>query len=570
MPQNAAADVATAEHEAPPPFPADRNALSLRRAELSAGATVTLRFTLQNISADAVLHVRLSPAAVPWLSVLPTEVALGPGEKQPVAVHIEATGVTAQMKANGAPNVPISLAYQYLRPEARDSGTAGTGTVFLRLPTSVCPSCHRHLEEDESTGQIPEVCPFCFERLRACPACGAPNSWLARTCVLDESHVVRAARDWPVLGGDPGHRGSRTEIPRPSALSLSRRWSYPNVAPFRREQALAWSAPVTAYGLVAAAAATADGDAHVFAFDSVTGAPLWDPFPLPAPVYPDRGGIALEGGRIFAADVNGIVIGLDALRGTRLWETRLDGAARVYGTVVPTGNGLLLVTSATADGMGCLFLLETETGRVRYQVPLPGPSDSTPAFADGRAFAHTDSGHLIAVDVETGEILWSVHCVHKDDPASGTGFDSAPVIYEGYVFSASAAGTIWRHAAATGEESWNLAVTNSPLGGTPAHDGTLLYLPADDGVHLVSAQTGRAVRRYPSRLPVRSAPVVLGTAVFFGATDGVVWGALPGKTLERLYETGTTGSQIIAAPAAGDGALFMTATNGVLYALNLG
>jgi outer membrane protein assembly factor BamB len=545
----------------------------LRRAELSAGAVVSLRFTLRNVSADAVLHVRLSTAAATWLSIIPTETALGPGEQQPVVVQIDATGVAAAMRENTSPTFPIALAYQYLSAAARsgDSTTAaGTGAVFLRLPTSVCPSCHRHLDEDDSPDHIPEVCPFCFERLRGCPVCGAPNSWLARTCVLDESHVVRSAPDWPVLGGEPGHRGSRPDMPRPAALALSRRWSYPNVAPSRREQALAWSAPTAAYGLVAATAATTEGDAHVFAFDAITGAPLWDPFPLQAPVYPDRGGAALADGKLFAADVNGVVIGLDALRGTRIWETRLDGAARVYGAVVPTGTGLLLVSSATADGLGCLFLLETETGRVRQRIPLPGPSDSTPAFADGRAFVHTDSGHLVAVDVATGAALWSVHCVHADDPASGTGFDSAPVIYDGQVFSASATGTIWRHAAATGEEIWNLAVTNAPLSGTPAHDGTLLYLPADDGVHLVSALTGRAVRRYPARLPVRSAPVVLGTTVFFGATDGIVWGAMPGKTLERLYETGTTGSQIIAAPATSDGALFVTATNGVLYALNIG
>lgn len=571
MPQNAAADVATAEREAPPPFPADRNALSLRRAELSAGAVVTLRFTLQNVSADAVLHVRLTPAAVPWLSVLPTETALGAGEQQPVVVQIDTKGVTAAMKAEGPPSVPISLAYQYLRSDTRSGeGAAGTGAVFLRLPTSVCPSCHRYLEEDDTTGQIPDVCPFCFERLRACPVCGAPNSWLSRTCVLDEAHIVRAAPDWPVLGGGPGHRGSRPEAQRPAALALSRRWSYPNVAPSRREQALAWSAPAAAYGLVAAAAATTEGEAHVYAFDAITGAPLWDPFPLQAPVYPDRGGVALSGGRLFAADVNGVVVCLDALRGTRIWETRLDGAARVYGAVVPTGTGLLLISSATADGLGCLFLLETETGRVRHQAALPGPSDSTPAFADGRAFVHTDSGHLVAVDGGSGKTLWSVHCVHAEDRASGTGFDSAPVVFEGQVFSASATGTIWNHKAETGDVAWSLAVTNSPFAGTPAHDGTLLYLPADDGVHLVSSQTGRAVRRYPTRLPVRSAPVVLGIAVFFGATDGVVWGAMPGRTLERLYETGTTGSQIIAAPAASDGALFLTATNGVLYALNTG
>ncbi|MBC8103940.1 MAG: PQQ-binding-like beta-propeller repeat protein, partial [Cytophagales bacterium] len=325
-----------------------------------------------------------------------------------------------------------------------------------------------------------------------------------------------------------------------------------------------------AYGMVAAAAATSEGDAHVYAFDVITGAPMWEPYPLTAPVYPDRGGVAIADGRLFAADVNGVVVCLDVLRGTRLWETQLDGAARVYGAVVPTGTGLLLISAAVPDGTGCLFVLESETGKTRHQTPLPGPSDSAPAFAEGRAFVHTDGGDLISIEVATGKTLWTVRCAHVDDPATGTGFDAAPVLYEGQVYSASATGTVWRHEAATGTEGWRLAVTNAPLAGTPAHDGALLYLPADDGVHLVSVQAGRAVRRYPTRLPVRSAPILLGTALFFGATDGVVWGALPGRTLERLYETGTTGSQIIAAPAASDGALFVAATNGVLYALNVG
>ncbi|MBC8101679.1 MAG: hypothetical protein H7Z41_03730, partial [Cytophagales bacterium] len=210
MPQNAAAAAgdapAEAEREALQPFPADRNTLSLRRGELSAGGVVHLRFTLRNSVPDAVLHVRLSAAAAAWLSLLPTEAALGPGEQQPVVVRVESAAAAAALKTNGPPTIPIPLAYQYLRAGA---AAAGTGTVFLRLPTSVCPSCSRHLDDDEHTGRIPDVCPFCFERLRPCPVCGTPNSWLARTCILDETHVVRTAPDWPQLGGEPGHRGSR-------------------------------------------------------------------------------------------------------------------------------------------------------------------------------------------------------------------------------------------------------------------------------------------------------------------------------------------------------------------------
>jgi hypothetical protein len=49
--------------------------------------------------------------------------------------------------------------------------------------------------------------------------------------------------------------------------------------------------------------------------------------------------------------------------------------------------------------------------------------------------------------------------------------------------------------------------------------------------------------------------------------DGAIYGAAAGRPLEKLYETATTGSQIVAAPAFADGLLFVVATNGVLYAL---
>jgi outer membrane protein assembly factor BamB len=408
---------------------------------------------------------------------------------------------------------------------------------------------------EDPTRPVPEVCPYCYERLRPCPVCGAPNSWLARRCHIDPAHVIRSAPDWGVLGGSPTHVGS---VDARADAALSRRWSFPSVPPSRREYALAWSAPVAAYGLVAGAAATNAGDAHLYAFDTRSGAPLWEPYPLADPVYPDRGGAALAGGRLFAATVEGVCVVVDALRGTRLWETNVGG--KVYGAVVPVGpDGPLLVPVATKEDAGCLLVLDAMNGTPLRRIPLPGPPDSAPACADGLVFAHDDGGGLTTADLASGDVLWRADC--------GAGFDAAPIVRDGRVFSATSAGVVWCHEAATGKDVWRVEVTNAPFSGTPAVDGTLLYLPADDGLHLVSEAAGRAVRRYPTRLPVRSAPVVAGGTVFFGATDGNVYGAAPGRPLEKVYETGMAGSQIVAAPAFADGCLFIAATNGVLYAL---
>ena len=544
--------------------PAETQIIAISPTDFAAGGLSLARVALRNAHPD-VLHVRLAPGA-DYLTVTPTEAALGPDERQIVSIVTDTARARASVHGGAAPGATVHLWYQRLG--THDSAGASTpprqSDIHVHLPIASCPSCGKSLDALVADGQgMPEVCPYCYERLRPCPVCGAPNSWRARRCILDAAHIIRTGLDWGVLGGGPGHDGVRTG--EHALPTLSRRWSYPSVAPARRENALTWSAPQTAYGMVAAAAATAFGDAAIYAFDARTGAPLYDPYPLPTPIYPDRGALAIAAGRLFAATIEGTCICLDALRGTRLWQTNVGG--RVFGAVTiaaaePGQPVPLLVAVALKDGTGNLTLLDAETGALLRTAPLPATPDTAPAFADGRAFLHTDDGTISAIEVATGSLLWTAH--------GAAGFDASPIVLGDAVYSCDTAGTVRRYNTATGEEIWQLAVTSSPLAGTPACDGELLYLPADDGLHLVAAERGQSVRRYPLRQPVRSSPIVVGGTLFFGATDGVLYGALPGHGLERLYETASAGAQIVAAPAYADRTLYAVATNGVLYALAVG
>ena len=544
-----------------PAFPAELRTVALSARDFAAGGVCMAQVPLRNPH-HTVLHVRLQVPDVSagWLAVAPGEIALGPGESQNFALFAKTQEARNSVRSGGSPNGYIELAYQRLYPAARGipPQTPQTGTVQIRLPFATCPNCKKSLERAIASGEIeahPDFCPFCFERLRECRVCGTLNSWLALRCIQDNRHVLRPGPDWGVLGGNPAHTGS---VEEKTSATLVRRWSFPTVPPSRRESALTWSAPVAAYGIIACAGATYDGEAHLYAFDASTGAPLWEPYPLSDPVYPDRGGAAIAGGKLFAATVEGAVVATDAQRGTRLWEAQLDG--RVFGTPVPASDsGPLLVAVIRDESEGTLYILEADTGRTLQKTPLPGPSDTSPAFSDGLAFIHDDRGNVTAIDVSTGKVRWSISC--------GTGFDSAPVVRDSVVFSLASDGTAWCHEAATGAEVWHHTVTNSPFVGTPAHDGTLLYMPANDGLHLFSAAAGKPVRRYPMKMPIRSAPIVAGGTLFFAATDGNIYGALAGRPLEKLYETTGIGAQFVAAPAFSDGTLFAASTNGVLYAL---
>jgi outer membrane protein assembly factor BamB len=295
---------------------------------------------------------------------------------------------------------------------------------------------------------------------------------------------------------------------------------------------LEWSAPVAAYGMVAAAAATHDGEAYIYCFDSHTGASMWEPYRLGAPVYPDQGGVAFDAGRLFAADLLGTVTCLDAVRGTRVWQTELPDGARVYGAVTPTGSGLLLVAIALSGGGGRAMALDVASGRIVYSVDLSGAASVAMAYADGSAFAHTDDGQLVALEASSGEALWATNCNAKNGAASGKQLTSAPVVSDARVFTATSRGQLSCHDAVTGHRDWTLDVTNQELTGTPAFDGRLLYVPAADGLYLLHPDRtdARVVRHYPARRAVRSAIVLADTEVLYISADGAVRGleARPG------------------------------------------
>ena len=288
---------------------------------------------VRNENAQAVLHVGVK-SPVPWLELYPSEFALAPAEAQTVVVELRPE------RAGNAALAPtrVSLFGQYLAVQAADAADLPTDLeteIAVLPPLSNCPHCAADLPEGATE------CRRCGERIRLCPVCGTPNTWLARVCRLNPSHSLRTEADWRMTpGGDASHALPSERL---MGAHLARRWSFPSFAPARAADALEWSAPLAAFGMVIASAIDSQaGHAAIYAFALANGAALWD-FDLPdgRGLYPDRGGMALsEDGMIYAATLGGSVLAMDAIRGTRRWETKVTGA--VYGGITLTGGFLLV------------------------------------------------------------------------------------------------------------------------------------------------------------------------------------------------------------------------------------
>ena len=503
--------------------------------------------TVRNDSGRAVLHVGVK-SPVPWLEVYPSEFALAPAERQAVTAELrpEKAGHAALAAAS------VSLFGQYLAVSALDAADL-PGDLELSIavlpPLSNCPHCAADLPEGATE------CRRCGERIRLCGVCGTPNTWLAKVCRLSAVHVLRTESDWRMSpGGDESHALSSTQT---LGTQLARRWSFPAFAPARASDALEWSAPLAAFGMVIASGInTAANSAGIYAFELATGAALWD-FDLPdaTGLYPDRGGLALsDDGLLYAATLGGSVLAMDAIRGTRRWEAKVAGP--VYGGLT-LSDALLLVPAGDA-----LLVLDRLAGAVLRTLPLGGQSDTAPAVWGGGVFVAGDMREVRAFHLAIGAEVWAME---TNGP-----FNAAPLVRDGVVYAATMTGTVYALDTATGEVRWQTSVSSRGISVTPAlsADG-LLFVACDDGfLHVVASQTGSLIRsKRVSAAPLRSSPVCSGHTVFAGADDGFLYSLDAEYVVRRVYGTSPGTRLGTAGPALYGDYLVCAATNGVLYVL---
>ncbi|MFM7188234.1 MAG: PQQ-binding-like beta-propeller repeat protein [Armatimonadota bacterium] len=489
----------------------------------------------------------------PWLSLVPQSFGLAAGETLDAEVVVDVAAAKRMVEGGRPPLGELQIAYT-------QQNTAGvrverSSTLSVQLPVAVCPTCKRVLHIPSHLGaKPPTVCMHCFERLRPCPQCGVLNTWRVRTCLVSSKHIIRASDDWVTLGGNSAHTGN-ADAPLGAGALI---WQFPltlHTNPLRRMQ---WSSLVTAFGVVYAASTTGDGEHLLHAFDVESGTPIWDPYALPAPVHPDRGGVCVVGDLVVAGLVSGSVVAVDAIRGTRRWKVDIGGS--VYGSVIPLDLSAVAVPVADGVHSGRLVVLTTDGGRIKFEVPLSGRPECTPAAGENAIVVHDDTGGVLAIDASTGDTNWYTQLADS--------FDAAPVISKGVVYSGGHDGILRSLNLSDGRLLWQSPVLGGAITGTPSIADSVIAVPTVEGLCLVSRETGQPVQR-TSRGPVRAQPIVAPDGFLFAGRDARLHRLAAGMAVDDVYDAGGGGPQVSVPMAYADGNVFVATTRGVLYALRM-
>ncbi|MCT8328112.1 outer membrane protein assembly factor BamB family protein [Albidovulum sediminis] len=377
-----------------------------------------------------------------------------------------------------------------------------------------------------------------------------------------------ANADWPQRGGGGTHKAPHAALSAAPALA----WSAAIGAGDSRKNRITAS-PVVAGGRIY----TLDARATVAA-TGTNGAPLWQ-VDLTPPT--DRegeasgGGLAADGGRLFATTGFGEVVALDAATGAIAWRHRLDGIA-AGGPAV--SDGLVYVTSRD----GTATALSAANGRVAWQ--LPGAASQSgivgvaaPAFDARQVIFPFASGQMISVEKSSGTGLWAGQVAGRRLGRAYTSvgdLSGDPVIDGSTVYAGTASGRLAAFSAETGQETWT---AEDGAAGLFAVAGGAIFLVNDESQLVrLDAATGEAVWRADlpyftkakdkrrSRIFANYGPLLAGGRLWIASSDESLKAFDPasGALVAEISLPGGAAS----GPVVAGGTLYVVSKNGKLLA----
>ena len=237
------------------------------------------------------------------------------------------------------------------------------------------------------------------------------------------------------------------------------------------------------------------------------------------------------------------------------------------------------------SGDSRVVALDADTGELLWERGVLGPIDSSPAVAGDSVFIGLRDGTVLSLNKDSGELQWEF-------PTGGI-FATSPVVLEGILYIGSGDGKLYTLDAQTGQARWSYQ-TDGHIASDPAINDDIVAVLSQDGyLHIVDKHTGRKRLDYHSKF-ARGSPALSGDWVYTADQIGLVtaidwhkrevpfeknvrwlktqlwaWGALrelpPLKGL--AWATFVPGS-LVASPIVTEDRLYVASSEGDVYALD--
>lgn len=372
--------------------------------------------------------------------------------------------------------------------------------------------------------------------------------------------AITVGNNWTQFGDGANHTNFEANDPSlynlvhpGSNLFLDSAWEYQ-----------AGSAVDTSPAVANGVAYIGDAAGQLTAIDIHNGVPLWT-WTMPAPAASIEGSPAVDVPRslVFVGANNGTVYAVSTTTHVTVWSAQLGGAPS--NPLLSSGQ-LYVTTTAPIGGstLAQVAAFNEITGATTWSVSLPSATASTPTLdaANGNLIVGESNGNVLELSTATGVTKWTF--------TTAGPVTAAASIYGGNVYVGSTDGSVYDLSESSGGEVWAVK-TKGPIADTGAVTNDLttggvleLVIGSGDGyLYEINATNGQVLNKVNFNSPIMGVAAVKGVAVLETAS-GLIGSARTYTDLDVWRFL--TQAPLVTAPTVVDGAVYVGAADGHLYA----
>jgi len=269
------------------------------------------------------------------------------------------------------------------------------------------------------------------------------------------------------------------------------------------------------------------------------------------------------------------------LKGSLVWQYETASEYLASPAVV---NGVIYLPI----GDRRLVALKSEDGTLLWDHPTSGTVNFSPAVADGLVYYGQRDAKMMALNAQTGQVAWEYL---TDGPIF-----ASPVVHRGVVYIGTVSGTLFALDAKTGERLWSFEL-EQPIFSPVAVNDEVLAVPTQSGkTYILDQKTGKQRLLFDLGRIIQTSPAFQDHRLFLTSRLGAVvavdwrqqeyplermarywrsqfwiWGLQDRPPVPKgLLWTHLLGrGSFVSSPAVAENALYASASNGTLVALDV-
>lgn len=233
-------------------------------------------------------------------------------------------------------------------------------------------------------------------------------------------------------------------------------------------------------------------------------------------------------GKIFTIDTAGKVSAFNAASGKTLWthviKLKGESDAAAFGGGVAYDGGRIYANT----GYGLVVAIDAANGVEVWRQDIGVPLRGAPTVADGRVFAITYDNQIFALAAADGAIIWNEVGISENAGILGA---ASPAVDGGTVITAYSSGELYAMSVENGRTAWTDALTRtgrltalstlSDIDGDPVIDRGRVYATSHSG-RMVAIDLRSGERVWERNVGSSNTPWIAGDYIFVVTVDSEV------------------------------------------------